>query len=158
MPPPAPGYACLSRPDVQRPQGPQHNQSEGTLGSASGVLFTPKTHGLGAPQPSIAEGSADMEELRGRGQLVPWVQGQRLAPDLGRVCLIPDKEATPGTWLANGCSPGNGTEGSANPPSTRRHPSQDRLFAHRQHRSGISQAHGSLWPPTLPWHSMAQGQ
>lgn len=157
-PPPAPGYACLSRPDVQRPQGPQHNQSEGTLGSASGVLFTPKTHGLGAPQPSIAEGSADMEELRGRGQLVPWVQGQRLAPDLGRVCLIPDKEATPGTWLANGCSPGNGTEGSANPPSTRRHPSQDRLFAHRQHRSGISQAHGSLWPPTLPWHSMAQGQ
>lgn len=80
------------------------------------------------PLAAQGRGAAGMAEPWGKGGLVPWAQGQHLAPDLGRVCLIPDKEATPGTWLANRHSGGNGTEGSTTPPSTRQHPCQDHLL------------------------------
>lgn len=52
---------------------------------------------------------------QGREGLVPRARGQHLALDLSKVCLIPDKEATPGTWLANRRSLGNSSEGSAGP-------------------------------------------
>lgn len=91
---------------------------------------------------------------QGREGLVPQAQGQQLAPDLRRVCLIPDKEATPGTWLAKGRSLGNGSEGSANPLNTHQHLCQDRLFS--PGCTGLALAgYESLWPPTLLWHSTA---
>lgn len=91
---------------------------------------------------------------QGREGLVPRALGQHLAPDLRRVCLIPDKEATPGTWLANGRFLGNNNKVSADPPapsSTCARTVCSALAA----EPGVSWVHESLWPPTLLWHSMA---
>lgn len=116
-----------------------HRDPEGcdtTWVQVLGGSSPPGTHGLSAP-PAQHGWEQWAQELWGR---------ERLAPNLVRVCLIPDNEATPGTWLANGCSPDNGT---------RRHALRHRLLALQQHRAGISWAHGSLWPPTLLWHGTA---
>lgn len=101
---------------------------------------------------------------QGREGLIPRAQGQHLAADLRRVCLIPDKEATPGTWLANGCSLGNNSEGSAD-PSPHQHLCQDRLFspgctelalAGYMSPSGHPHFGGTAWHG-MAWH-MARGQ
>lgn len=92
--------------------------------------------------------------------LASRAQGQCLAPGLWRVCLIPDKEVTPGTWLANRHYPSNGTRGSANPsaPANTPHPHQDHLLPPWHYKVGISQTYVSFWLPTHLWHSMAWGQ
>lgn len=141
--------ACLA----QRAQELLHNQSKSPVFEG----FSPQGH---MDFPAWGKGSRH-GGAQGREGLVPWAQGQHLAADLRRVCLIPDKEATPGTWLANGCSLGNNSEGSADPqppPAPVPGPSVQPWL----HRAGFSWVHESLWPPTLrwpsvAWHGMAHG-
>lgn len=109
---------------------------QGEPGSSIWGFFTPGTRGL-----------------RSREGLVPQARGQHLAPDLRRVCLIPDKEATPGTWLANSAPWAAAAKAGLAPslPSTRA-----RTVCSASAAQGWCQL-GTRVPlaTTLLWHSVA---